>query len=403
MTLAGTNVVRVKDNFLPAVGSPKSTYGVRSQVFDALIALGSTFLSISILLSFLDSLSGLWRPLVFLLVLVHNLSLFWRRRTPWTSYTINLVSGVALAATGLPMVVLHLAPLIAVYSVSSRAPRPRALCALAATLIALMAGEIITDSPDGLSTIVGNLVAIVSAWLLGAFVFARQTYVERLELRTRELDAARGELAHTAVIEERLRIARELHDVVAHSLSMIAVQSGVGGHVLDEQPEEARRSLAAIEDVSRKALDEMRVLLGVLRDGEQVSLGPAPGLSELDNLVTRVSSAGTKVTVRMQGEARSLPPGLDLTAYRIVQESLTNVVKHAHATCARMVLTYAPDRLVIEVVDDGRGPVGGLSDGHGLDGMRERVQIFGGSLTAGPLRDGGFRVHAELPFSEDSA
>jgi signal transduction histidine kinase len=202
------------------------------------------------------------------------------------------------------------------------------------------------------------------------------------------------------VVEERLRIARELHDVVAHGMSIIAVQSGVGAHVLDSQPEEARKALAAIEVTSRQALTEMRRLLGVLRQAAEPSgsLTPTPGLGEVDTLAADVARTGTKVEVRIEGTRPELPLGLDLSAYRIVQEALTNVVRHAGPATARVRIRYATDAVDIEVVDDGRGDrLRERSDGHGIVGMRERSVLYGGWLDAGPLPGGGFRVAAHLP------
>jgi signal transduction histidine kinase len=212
------------------------------------------------------------------------------------------------------------------------------------------------------------------------------------------------------VVEERLRIARELHDVVAHSMSIVAVQSGVGAHVLDSQPEEARKALAAVEVTSRQALSEMRRLLGVLRQEAEPagSLAPSPGLAEVDALAAEVAKAGARVEVRIEGTRPELPLGLDLSAYRIVQEALTNVVRHAGPATARVRIRYAVDAVDLEVVDDGVGSANGRQEsasdrqirrsaGHGILGMRERAALYGGTLDAGPLAGGGFRVAAHLP------
>jgi len=227
-----------------------------------------------------------------------------------------------------------------------------------------------------------------------------------LEERTAELEQAREELARRAVVEERLRLARELHDVVAHAMSVIAVQSGVGAHVAKTQPEEAAKALAAIEATSRAALTELRRLLGVLRqDSEpQASLTPVPGLANLDSVLTEVGKAGLAVRVRVEGTPSSLPAGVDLSAYRIVQEALTNVVKHAGPAHAQVVVGYRDQEVTVEVIDDGRGaatPVGDgrMGTGHGLIGMRERVAAFGGELEVGPRPGGGFRVAARLPLA----
>jgi len=257
-------------------------------------------------------------------------------------------------------------------------------------------------------TLVGNLGVVAAAWLLGHFAHNYRTYAARLEERTAELEQAREELARRAVAEERLRLARELHDVVAHAISVIAVQSGVGAHVADTNPQEAAKALAAIEATSRAALEELRRLLGVLRqeDEPQGALAPVPGLADLDSLLAEVGKAGLAVKLQINGTRPPLPAGVDLSAYRIVQEALTNVVKHAGPARAQVVVGYRDQEVTVEVIDDGRGAVTSVSDGrarvgHGLIGMRERVQVFGGDLQTGPRPGGGFRVAARLPLAAD--
>ena len=333
------------------------------------------------------------------LTLTHTLCLFWRRKTPWTVLAVNLASGLAVIALGMPMVVLALAPLIAVYSVAAAVPKPRSAGAALAGLAALFAAEWLSGFHNDGGTVFGNVLSLLAVWLIGTFVYDRTAYVRALETRTAELQEARDELAVKAVKEERLRIARELHDVVAHSLSMISVQSTAGAHVIEEKPEEARRALAAISEASHSALDEMRRLLGVLRDDDyDASRVPMPGLKDLPSLLDQIRSAGPSVDSEMRGEPVELAPGLDLTAYRIVQESLTNVVKHARAKRARVILSYGPKDFVIEVVDDGRAGSSNGRGGLGIEGMRERVALYGGTLEAGPLSEGGYRVEARIPL-----
>jgi signal transduction histidine kinase len=232
-------------------------------------------------------------------------------------------------------------------------------------------------------------------------------YAEQLELRAAEKERERIEAARRAVGEERLRIARELHDVVAHAMSVVAVQSGVGAHVIDSRPEEAKRILETISHTSRDSLDEMRRLLGVLRADPASAdaaeeLAPAPGLGGLDELVTRVAEAGVPVEADVQGERTAIPLGVDLAAYRIVQEALTNVLKHAGRAEASVLVRYEPDAVHIEVVDDGRGAgsaVAANGSGQGLVGMRERAALYGGELEAGPRLGGGYRVAATLRYA----
>ncbi|MGW4383848.1 sensor histidine kinase, partial [Kitasatospora sp. NPDC004531] len=202
--------------------------------------------------------------------------------------------------------------------------------------------------------------------------------------------------------EERVLIARELHDVVAHSLGVIAVQAGVANHIAAEQPEQARRALASIEETSRTALDEMRALLGVLRTGEDGERLPAPRLSELDEVVRRAAAAGVRVELELLGERRELAPGLELAGYRVVQEAVTNVVRHAGTDRCRVRVEYRADALALSVVDDGRGGSSGgsSSGGHGLVGMRERVAVHGGQFWAGRRDAGrGFEVSAVFPLA----
>jgi signal transduction histidine kinase len=192
-----------------------------------------------------------------------------------------------------------------------------------------------------------------------------------------------------------------LHDVVAHSMGVIAVQAGVGAHVIDADPDEARKSLDAISQTSRSTLAEIRRMLGILREDTGASYAPAPGLADLDRLVRDVGGAGLEVDVRKEGARTELPPGVDFTAYRIVQEALTNVLKHAGRARARVVVGYEENALRLEIVDDGRGVNGRATPGgHGLMGMRERVGMYGGSFEAGPRTGGGFRVAVRLPYGE---
>jgi signal transduction histidine kinase len=353
--------------------------------------------------------SGLPRgtlALGYLLALLHTLPLAARRRFPGAVLGITVASGLAVAALGLPPVVLGLAILVAVYSVAAYGDRWTSLAGLAAAELGSAAIQL-TPGRVQTPTVISNGLVIGAAWLLGHFVGIRRAYTARLE-RTAALERARAESARRAVIEERLRLARELHDVVAHSISVIAVQSGVGAHVAHTQPEEAAKALAAIEATSRAALTELRRLLGVLREeGEpQGSLAPVPGLADLDALVAEVAKVGVGVRVRVEGTPSQLPVGVDLSAYRIVQEALTNVVKHAGTARAQVTIGYRDHEVMVEVSDDGQGVIpptdnGQARVGHGLIGMRERVAAFGGDLEVGPRPGGGFRVAARLPLTAD--
>jgi signal transduction histidine kinase len=340
----------------------------------------------------------------YVLVLLHTLPLVARRRFPGTVLGICVASGLAFAALFMPPSFLGPAMPVAVYSVAAYGRRWVSLAGLVVAELGL-AAVWLTPAMLERSTFLFFMGFIAVAWVLGHFVGDRQVYAAQLEERTAELEQAREELARRAVTEERLRLARELHDVVAHAMSVIAVQSGVGTHVADSQPEEVGKALAAIEVTSRGALEELRRLLGVLRQDSEVqaSLTPVPGLANLDSLLAEVGKAGLAVRLRVEGTPLQLPAGVDLSAYRIVQEALTNVVKHAGPAHAQVTIGYRDQEVTVEVIDDGRGAVppagdGRVGTGHGLIGMRERVAAFGGDLQVGPRPGGGFRVAARLPL-----
>ena len=241
----------------------------------------------------------------------------------------------------------------------------------------------------------------LAAWLLVLGTMAEFITVRRE--RAREAERVRREEAERRASEERLQIAQELHDVLAHNISLISVQAGVGLHLIDEHPDQARAALAAIKEASREALGELRSVLDVLRrDGDAVPMVPTPRLAaDLDGLVARAASAGVRVQVEVSGEARPLPPGVDRAAFRIAQEALTNVARHAGGANATVLVDYGGDALTLQIDDDGPGngsSAGG--SGRGLTGMRERAAALGGRLDAGPRPGGGFRVRAWLPLGD---
>jgi signal transduction histidine kinase len=339
------------------------------------------------------------------LVVLHTLPLVARRRFPGAVLAVCVASGLAFAALFMPPVFLGPAVLVAVYSVAAYGRRWVSLAGLVVAELGLAAVQL-TPVRFERSTFLLFMGILAVAWVLGHFVGVRRAYIRQLEERTAELERARAELARRAVVEERLRLARELHDVVAHAMSVIAVQSGVGAHVAASQPEEVGKALAAIEATSRTALDELRRLLGVLRqDSEpQASLTPVPGLADLDRLLAEVGKAGLAVRLRVEGSPLQLPAGVELSAYRIVQEALTNVVKHAGSAHAQVTIGYRDQEVTVEILDGGRGAAtpatdGRVGTGHGLIGMRERVAAFGGDLQVGPRPGGGFRVAARLPLA----
>ncbi|GCD94789.1 sensor histidine kinase [Embleya hyalina] len=249
-----------------------------------------------------------------------------------------------------------------------------------------------------------------NAWLTPLFVGLAGAVgyaVGRQRAYAAALREHHAELARSEFAEERLRLARELHDVIAHSLGVVNVQAGYGGFVLDQRPAAAREALATIRRISGETIREMRGLLGVLRADGPADRLPAPGLADLPALLDRGAEAGLRVESTVLGVPRELPPGVELSAYRIVQEALTNITRHARTANGRVTVDYRGDALAIEVSDDGVGPGTGWPDelpyGHGLAGMRERVGLYGGEFTAGPLPGRGFRVTAVLPLPERAA
>ena len=417
-------------------------------------------------------------PLVLFLVLMAVVAVGMRRRRPVVMLGVLLAGSVIVTTlTGPePGALTYFLPVAYVlYLVAAtyehRRAAARVLIAVFGTLLADAVLLHLTGAIAPSGALVSAALCVAVAWFTGYIVRQRRRYALRLQ----------DEAASKAVAEERLRIARELHDVVAHSMSVIAVQAGYGQYVIDTQPADARDALGAIQATSREALDEMRRMLGALRqavetdqrevaaraardpgadedagdpagdsaagsaddsagrsagDAGAAPLWPAPGLADLDRLISRTASAAVRVDVTRCGQPRDLPASIDLSAYRIVQEALTNVVKHAHTSSCRVLIGYGQDELILEVTDNGAGLpamagagapgnspalAGGgpvllaesgapgwrapdvAGSGHGIIGMRERVSLLGGEFSAGPLPGYGFQVSAHIPLPAGSA
>jgi signal transduction histidine kinase len=426
------------------------------------------------------------QPVVLLLALAAAVPVALRRLRPLLALAVLLGISVVVQAAGniyANRSLVFLAVAFVLYLVAATCRRKVAAMALGCSLAVLAAeaaSTAVREASTGSYAIPLALVTVIS-WAFGSMMRQRRAYDRGLQQQA----------ASRAVAEERLRIARELHDVVAHSMSVIAVQAGFGAYVIDSQPAKARDALGAIQATSRDALDEMRRMLSVLRQSDQAApapgqpspgpvpggaggwffglgdlaeqalsparlgggasgsggtgtgspaarmpnapLRPAPGLADLDRLITRVAHAGVHVDVRITGDRGDIPAGIDLSAFRIIQEALTNVVKHAAAPNCRVRIEYGEDDLRLEITDDGHGcatPAGvgvapggpqrtgeegtvggpsgaalgaGISSGHGLIGMRERVHLCGGQFIAGPLPERGFRVAAALPLKQGAA
>jgi signal transduction histidine kinase len=394
-------------------------------------------------------------PLTLILVFVAVIAVALRRRRPTLMLGLLLAGSVILTTLTGPEnggAITYFLPVgYVLYLVAAtyqdRQAATRAIVAVAATLLADTVLLYLTGGGYlGHGEMVPVALGVIIAWFTGYIVRQRRRYALRLQ----------DEAASKAVADERLRIARELHDVVAHSMSVIAVQAGYGQYVIDAQPADARSALGAIQATSREALDEMRRMLGALRQADEADapapavpdaaggaeaapLYPAPGLADLDRLISRTASAGVRVDLTRRGRPSELPASIDLSAYRIVQEALTNVVRHARTSSCQVLIGYGQDELVLEVTDDGAGgPADGAGvpalagavaahhggtylsgpglltaeaapawlpggSGHGIIGMRERVSLLGGEFSAGPLPGYGFQVSAHIPLPPGSA
>jgi len=331
-------------------------------------------------------------------LLVASLPLLWRHRYPVAVFAVT--AAVAVVSGYGPAYVLQMG--FALYSVAVRRDRTTAvvlgLVAVGAQLLAIgLHGE---HGSLRFETVLSRVLFVGFALAAGFYVSTRYAYIEGLRDRAARAERERELLASTAVAEERVRIARELHDVVAHNVSLMVVQAQAANALTHDERQQT--ALEQIASLGRQGLTEMHRMLGVLRAGEQepeAELAPQPGVADVEQLVTQARDAGLAVDLRMDGEPRALPPGADLSAYRIVQEALTNVIKHAGNARAEVSIRYGPSALELNVTDDGPGPSQNGVGGHGLVGMRERVALFGGELVTGTGPGGrGYSLRALLPF-----
>ena len=376
---------------------------VDPRVFDALLALGITVLGIGSLFvqAYTDGVEHRETDaLAVALGFAITVPLYWRRTHPLPALLVSCTAIAVLAGLDYITYNLPTAPLFLAFAVGAYAERRRATLGLVAVNVTL-AIIFLTDPPDlDAQGTVLNMAIFSGAWLAGQVIRARSAAAAARIAEAEERAETQRQQGARAVAEERLRLAQELHDVVAHSMSVIAVQAGMGVHVIEKDPEEAKRALEAISQTSRTTLQEMRRLLGVLRDEDGGrSHAPAPGLAELPALVADVRSAGVPVELTVEGDPAGVPDSVELSVYRLVQEGLTNVLKHAGAASAEVAVRCLPGEVEVEVLDDGRGAAAANgAGGHGLVGMRERVALWGGNLTTGPRQGGGYRVLARLPY-----
>jgi signal transduction histidine kinase len=332
---------------------------------------------------------------LYLLAPLTTLPVAVRRRWPLPVFAVVLTTGVAFCVLGAVSTTVGPATYV-LYTVAVQENRRWSLLALSAAEIgvavtfALSTKNTTSRVDDAFTALVLQFIV----WLIGDGLRRRRAEVGRRQQQ--------------ALAEQRLEIARELHDIVAHAMSVVAVQAGVGSHLIATRPDEAARSLSAIEATARAALVEIRYLLGVMRHNghDPGGLSPMPGISSVDGLVRQVCDAGQPVSLRVDGQPRVLSPSLELSVYRVVQEALTNVVRHAGpAASAEVVISFADGGVLVRVTDDGRGQrmsPKNHGSGHGLTGMRERVSLLGGDLQAGPRPEGGYQVVAQLPAGMDS-
>ncbi|MEV5571741.1 histidine kinase [Spirillospora sp. NPDC052269] len=358
--------------------------------------------------------NGLSAELCYVLLAMSAGAVAIRRPWPFAALGTSLAAYLGLALHGFAKFPTMAVALV-LYLVAASRPRGRALTALVVTELAVGLGCALAASsgaPGSLSfgadwrdLWFGQSTALLGFWTTGFMLRTQRRYERHLQAQAERSARDRIEEARRTVTRERMRIARELHDVVAHSMSVIAVQAGVGHHVAGARPDEAAKALAAIETTSRSALREMRGLLSVLReetmDDTAEPFLATPGLADLERLAEQTEQAtGLRVELRIDGDPGELPPARELAGYRIVQEALTNVVKHADTDRVRVRIVRRETDMEIEVTDEGTGPPGGetVTSGHGLVGMRERVALYGGEFSAGPRPLGGFRVWARLPI-----
>jgi signal transduction histidine kinase len=377
----------------------------RSLLIDVLLAAAA--FTVDVLLAVLNPPAGWpedWRVTIPISA-VCAVPILLRRVAPWTAIVLALATSIGPLLLRFGGFTLTVAFVWLTYSAAAYFPVRRAvLSAVALWLPAVVANVVYPPNdaglPVGYLALAGTLIGLVS-YLVGRVAYTRRAYTAALEERAKTAEANQRALAEQAVADERRRIARELHDVVAHHVSVTGVLATGARRMLRRDPDATDEALATIEETSRTALREMRRLLTVLRTEAEpdVEMAPQPDLAGIDALVEQVREAGLPVTLRVDGACETLDPGVALTIFRIVQEALTNSLKHAGDATAEVRLSYGQHWLVVEIFDTGRGPVpdgGGI--GHGLVGMRERVSLYGGTLRVGPRPGGGFRVYARIPI-----
>jgi signal transduction histidine kinase len=341
------------------------------------------------------------RVLVALISLGWTVPFAFRRRHPFWAPLVAAAALVLVAAIDAKTTQSLTMPFIAAVAaaVAFGFQRERRLAIAGWAAVAGAAAFVDYRTTGTLSDFFWTTLILSLAWVFGIALGTRTEQARELRARVEAVERERALAAERATAEERARIARELHDVVAHSVSVMVVQASGVRRLLKEEQHREREALMSVEQIGRQALTEMRRMLGVMRTGEEqpAALAPQPGLQHLDRLIAQVEEAGLPVTLHVEGERPELAPGVDLSAYRIVQEGLTNALKHAKGARAEVTVRYDESSVQLEVADDGPGINGADGMGHGLVGMRERVALYGGTLEAGPRDGGGFVLRARLP------
>ena len=338
-----------------------------------------------------------------LVVVAFTAALFLRRRYPYgalvAALTVVVASSFVDARLTTHPFVVFLFGLAIAFLFGTRPERAKSLAGLG-LMFGAVAIVTANDPAHHWSDMIWNVVTLSIAWIVGYAVGEKFREVDEAKARAARAEREREERARRAVADERARIARELHDVVGHSVSVMTVQASAVRRRLEQDQERVSEALMVVEQTGREALAEMRRMVGVLRHPEEApALAPQPSLEQLERLVEHTREAGLPVELRIEGDPVRLPAGIDLTAYRLVQEGLTNAIKHARAQRAEVLVRYADGRVEVSVTDDGPGGGDGESGGHGLVGIRERISVYGGDLEAGPRPDGGYRLRATLPVA----
>jgi signal transduction histidine kinase len=387
----------------------RAAFRANPLIFDALLAAALTALAVLTLMAGARDV-GSYDPGSIALLMAQSIPLVLRRVFPVAIFAVILVVTMAHALTAQDNLSSGLPLLITIFTVAEA--RGRRVSGAAAILAAASFFGLIAwrgGLPAATGSLVQTLLAVLAAWTLGTWARERQAYIGTVEERALQAERNREAEARRAVAEERDRIAREMHDVVTHHVSVIVIQSGAAERALDRRPEDVRQAIAAIGATGRQALADMRTMLGILGpvDGVSPDEGeapePMPGLDRLGELLESVRAAGLPVELTVTGERRRLHPGLELSAYRIIQEALTNTLKHANGARSRVAVRFGSDALELRVEDEGGVGAGDLAEaghGRGLIGMRERVAMFGGDFEAGPSPT-GFAVTARLPLGTE--